>query len=126
MWIDYLGYATMHYCQVMVIGFCGAIEFMMMWMIANEGGPLGEAIHDSQLTISAYYVMVGFSAVKGIAGFCVYPSIKREHHWVYGDGMNNDMLGNDSEVRTGYQRYVADVNVRQDFENNLDLRRYFF
>ena len=32
--------------------------------------------------------------------------------------MNNDMFWNDSEVRNGNQRYVANNNARQDLENN--------
>ena len=47
LWIDYLGYATMHYCQVMVIAFCGGIEVLMLWMNANDGGVLESAIYES-------------------------------------------------------------------------------
>ena len=32
MWIDYMGYATMHYCQVLVIAICGGIEAMMLFI----------------------------------------------------------------------------------------------
>ena len=79
MWIDYLGYATMHYCQVMVIAFCGGIEFMMMWMNANDGGPLEEAIHASKLTIATYYVMLIFSLSKCIAGYVIQRSFRQEY-----------------------------------------------
>ena len=37
-WIDYMGYATMHYCQIMVITFCGGIETMMLIMNLRDGG----------------------------------------------------------------------------------------
>ena len=69
----------MHYCQVMVISFCGAIEVMMLFMNANDGGILEEAIHESDLTIWTYYVMMAFSTVKCIAGFYVYKSFKNEY-----------------------------------------------
>jgi len=38
MWIDYMGYATMHFCQVMIMAFCGGIEALMLVMNANDGG----------------------------------------------------------------------------------------
>lgn len=98
LWIDYLGYATMHYCQVMVIGFCGSIELMMLWMNANDGGPLEEAIHETSLTLATYYVMLIFSGVKMIMGFYIWKSFKSEYHIVYGDTMNNDMFYNDTET----------------------------
>jgi len=28
-WIDYMGYATMHYCQVMIIMFSGLMDIIM-------------------------------------------------------------------------------------------------
>ena len=40
MWIDYMGYATMHYCQVLVIAICGGIEAMMLFINLQDGGPL--------------------------------------------------------------------------------------
>jgi len=89
-WIDYLGYATMHYCQVMVIAFCGAIELMMLWMNANDGGPLEEAIHESRLTMATFYVMLLFSSVKCGTGFYVYNNFKQEYHMSYPDNENND------------------------------------
>ena len=72
MWIDYLGYATMHYCQVMVITFCGGIEVLMLYMNANDNGALEARIFDSNLTIATYYVMLLFSATKFVAGFFIY------------------------------------------------------
>ena len=40
MWIDYMGYATMHYCQIMVIAFCGGVESIMLFMSIRDGGPM--------------------------------------------------------------------------------------
>ena len=71
MWIDYLGYATMHYCQVMVITFCGGIEVVMLYMNSNDGGELEARIFDTKLTIATFYVMLLFSATKCVTGFVV-------------------------------------------------------
>lgn len=97
MWIDYLGYATMHYCQVIVIGCCGAMEVLMLWMNINDGGPIEEMIYESSLTIATFYVMLIFSAIKAITGFYVYSSFKREYTASFGSSGNdfwNDGLDN--------------------------------
>jgi len=46
-WIDYMGYASMHYCQVSVISFCGAIEALMLFMNMRDGGPMQAKIYKS-------------------------------------------------------------------------------
>jgi len=98
MWIDYLGYATMHYCQVMVIAFCGGVEALMLWMNANDGGYLEEAINESRLTLATYYAMMVFSIVKGITGYYVFKSFKAEYVGVYGDNLNgNDVFWNSND-----------------------------
>ena len=84
-WIDYLGYATMHYCQVMVIAFCGGIEMMMLWMNANDGGPLEEMINESSLTLATYYAMLAFSGVKCLTAFHCHKSFKEEFINFYGE-----------------------------------------
>ena len=95
LWIDYLGYATMHYCQVMVIGFCGCIEVMMLIWNAHDGGPIEEAIYETQLTIATYYVMLVFSAVKGVTGIYVYKSFAREYQQMHGSSGGADTFWSD-------------------------------
>ena len=107
MWIDYLGYATMHYCQVMVIAFCGGIEVMMLWMNANDGGPLEEAVNESSLTVATYYCMLLFSATKFITGMYVYQSFKREYVEVYGDNSMNVDAFYDQEIDAQRRRQQA-------------------
>ena len=92
----------------MVIGFCGAIEFMMMWMNANDGGPLEESIHASKLTVATYYVMLIFSLSKCIAGYVIQRSFRQEYMLAYGDesgaGGDYDLFHNDSEVNRNNQQ----------------------
>lgn len=96
-WIDYLGYATMHYCQVMVIAFCGGIEMMMLWMNANDGGPLEEMINASSLTLATYYAMLAFSGVKCLTAFHVHQSFKEEFINFYGESHQQDSYLMDPE-----------------------------
>ena len=67
LWIDYMGYATMHYCQVMIMSFCGAIEVLMLMSKQNDGGIYESMINYSELTLIVYYVVLAFSATKGLA-----------------------------------------------------------
>jgi len=46
-WIDYMGYASMHYCQVSVISFCGGVEALMLFMNMRDGGPMQAKVYDS-------------------------------------------------------------------------------
>ena len=68
MWIDYLGYATMHFCQVMVIAFVGAIDFFMLIMSYKDGGPMQAKIMETTLSQTVYWTMLVFSLIK--AGAC--------------------------------------------------------
>ena len=47
MWIDYMGYATMHHCQVLVISFCGGIEALMLLLNMRDGGPMQALIYET-------------------------------------------------------------------------------
>ena len=67
MWIDYMGYATMHYCQVLVIAICGGIEAMMLFINLQDGGPLQAAINRSYFTAFIFYVMIAFALTKMFA-----------------------------------------------------------
>ena len=37
-WIDYMGYATMHYCIVLVMSFMGFTDGLMLLLNAQDGG----------------------------------------------------------------------------------------
>ena len=39
-WIDYTNYATMNYCGSLIVAICAAMELMMLFMNANDGGEL--------------------------------------------------------------------------------------
>ena len=64
MWIDYMGYATMHFCQVMVVAFCGGIEAMMLFMNMRDGGPMQAAVFDTTFTQVVFWIMFCFAVVK--------------------------------------------------------------
>ena len=46
-WIDYMGYSTMHYCQVNMICYCGAVEALMLLMNMRDGGPMEARVYYS-------------------------------------------------------------------------------
>lgn len=39
-WINYMGYATMHYCIILVMSFMGFTDWVMLWMNSKDGGTL--------------------------------------------------------------------------------------
>ena len=69
LWIDYMGYATMHHCQVWIMAFCGGLEAMMCMMNAHDGGPLEAAINRSRTTIVVFYVAIAFAVTKCMAAW---------------------------------------------------------
>lgn len=79
MWIDYMGYATMHYCQVMVVSFCGGIEAVMFVMNAHDGGPLEAAINKSKTSMMVFYVAVAFAITKMIAASHIQKAFQKEY-----------------------------------------------
>ena len=83
MWIDYMGFATMHYCQVMVIAFCGGLEAIMLFMNMRDGGPLQAAIYETTLTQVIFWMLCVFACVKCYAAVNIYKELKiqyfREH-----------------------------------------------
>ena len=78
MWIDYMGYATMHYCQVLVVAICGGIEAMMLFINLQDGGPLQAAINRSSTTMVIFYVMIAFAITKMVAAGKIQESYKIE------------------------------------------------
>lgn len=45
---------------------------MMLWMNANDGGPIEDAIYRNNLTVATYYATVTFSLVKCIAALVIH------------------------------------------------------
>ena len=47
MWIFYTAYASLNPCVVLVAAFCGGMEIIELFMNANDGGDLQEAVFDT-------------------------------------------------------------------------------
>ena len=77
-WIDYMGYATMHFCTVMFMALCGAMESMILISKYKDGGYSEAMIHDSKLTEGVFFVILAFSIFKFIAAFSVQASYRIE------------------------------------------------
>ena len=76
MWIDYLAYSSMHPCCVVIMGFCAAMELLMLFMNANDGGLMQEAIFDSLLSQAIFFTMFTFATTKLICAFRIYKEFK--------------------------------------------------
>lgn len=66
-----MAYATMHFCQVMIVGISGCMDLMMLLMYRNRSYMLAE-INESTFNQVCYWYCVGFSAVKIVVSIFTY------------------------------------------------------
>jgi hypothetical protein len=66
-WIDYMGYASMHYCIITVMAFMGFTDGLMLWLNSKDGGPMEAAIYRCPESTSIYYALLFFTFVKSLA-----------------------------------------------------------
>ena len=85
----------------MVVAFAGALEVIVLWMNANDGGTLQALIFDSRLTKAIFYVMLVNSACKFVTGFVCYRHFKQEYF---------DQFGGD-DIDNGYLRSISNERV---------------
>ena len=77
-WIDYLGYATMHFCMVMFMSLCGAMDSMVLISKYKDGGYSEAMIHDSKITLTVFFITLAFTIFKFIASFTIQTSYRTE------------------------------------------------
>ena len=79
LWIDYIGYANLHYCHVMVISFLGAIEALMLFMNMRDGGPMQAAVFRSSRAQAVFWLLFLFAVVKSYSAFKVHKVFRSEY-----------------------------------------------
>ena len=72
MWIDYMAYASMHYCQVLMVSFISALDTIMLFMRLWDGGQFEALIYESSITLLIYWILVTFAIVKTYSAFHIY------------------------------------------------------
>ena len=75
-WIDYMGYATMHFCQIMVITFCGGIEALMLVMNLRDGGMMQSFIYESKMSLIVFWTLLAFSVGKCVCTMSIYNAVR--------------------------------------------------
>ena len=75
-WIDYMAFATVHPCCVVIMGFGAAMVLLVLFMDASDGGDLYEVIFESRLSKSIFYTMFIFTTVKLLCAFRIYKEFK--------------------------------------------------
>jgi hypothetical protein len=78
-WIDYMGYASMHYCQVSVISFCGGVEALMLFMNMRDGGPMQAKVYDSLVSEVVFWVMFAFAITKMYTAHVIKNKFKHDY-----------------------------------------------
>ena len=79
-WIDYMGYATMHFCQTMFIMFLGGLDlFMLLLQISSETFRATYFTNDTKKTL--IYIILGFEVCRMIIGFGAYTSFRKAFYY---------------------------------------------
>lgn len=76
-WIDYMAYATMHFCQVLIVGISGGMDLMMLLMYRNKSYMRAE-IDESTFNQVIYWYCVAFACFKLIVSIFTYMNWKQE------------------------------------------------
>ena len=79
-WIDYMGYATMHYCQVMIVMFSGLMDVIMA---AVQWSSYGTYLKRDTVNLVMFWMIFAFSVVKFIIGCLAYQSFKKAFNEQY-------------------------------------------
>ena len=67
-WIDYMGYATMHFCQTMIICFSGGLDLGMLLLNLTTEGFKENYLGTTQGKVLFYSIMC-FEIIKMIVGY---------------------------------------------------------
>ena len=81
-WMDYMGYATMHFCQVMIIMIAGGFECLIL--LSNYTGAFKAMVDSSTFYSVLFWFMVIFAAFKSIFGWLTYNVFKRAFYEAHG------------------------------------------
>jgi len=76
MWIDYSAYASASYCAVLIVGLSAAMELVMLFMNANDGGKMSRAIFNTQLTSMVFYTLFAWSSIKLAVSLRIHKEFK--------------------------------------------------
>jgi len=78
LWIDYMGYATMHFCQAMIIIFSGGMDAVFLLM-AYQNARTKTIIEASTFSQVSFWFIVGFAVIKMIIACGAYSCFKEAH-----------------------------------------------
>ncbi len=74
LWIDYLGYATMHYCQVLIVCFSGLMDVVMA---AIQWSSYSAILKRDTTSMVIFWVIFAFSLIKFIIACLAYSVFKK-------------------------------------------------
>ena len=89
-WIDYMAYATVHPCTVVIMGFGAAMVLLVLFMDASDGGDIQAAIFNSKLSRAIFYTMFIFTTVKLLCAFRIYKEFKKAAEGYPSNGLDID------------------------------------
>ena len=80
-WIDYLGYASMHFCQILVMLIFSGFDSLVMMSYRSS---LKAQLQQSTFLKTIYYTILAFTCVKALFLWFCYSKYKRVFKEVHG------------------------------------------
>ena len=97
-WIDYLGYATMHFCQTMFVCFMGGMDLSMLILQFSSKTYRDKYMTDDTKKYMLYGIFA-FEICKVIIGWGAYASFRSAFYAQFG---HSDPCGNPNQGGDGY------------------------
>lgn len=82
-WIDYMGYATMHFCQVFIMFIQAMMDFFFLLMYYQDE-KFRKIIDKSTETKIAFWFLVIFNLIKMLITFNAYKKFKLAFYFQHG------------------------------------------
>lgn len=73
-WITYMGYATMHFCQVMIVIFSALMDVVFAAISWNR---IKLYLQADEVKMVIFWVIFAFAVIKFIVAILAYSSFKR-------------------------------------------------
>lgn len=79
-WIDYMGYATMHFCQCLIITFCGSLDLLMLLMNYSRSASYKALYDSSTFSRSVFWYLIVFESVKILISMAAFRRFRVEFY----------------------------------------------
>ena len=116
-WIDFMAYSTMHFCQTMILIFSGALDLGMLLFSWSRSDSYKAVINSHWLGRYGYWVIIAFYVAKIIVGCLSYAVFRKHFKVTHG---HTDLCR--AVPRGGHQQSENDAGFRRVSDPNDNER----